>query len=156
MTCTLPLDTVRLPLLFARIERDYAASDAQGLSYGPRRLHVAGDVFFADKGMWVFSFGAYGCTHVLAFGSLEDALEEAAAVLVKVAPGCFVEPDYAAAKTDLIGEGGAGDDMISDEAVTERAEVDLTYTESGHIASWEWTCTEFHSPEEIRAFAANK
>ena len=155
-SCTLPLATVRLPLLFARIERDYAASDAQGLRFGPRKLHIAGDVFFADKGMWVFHFGAYGGTHVLAFGSLEDALEEAAARLLKVAPGFFEEPDYDAAAQELF---GCNMDEVADEQVSDvmdRAEQDLTYTESGFLPSWEWTCDEFHSPGAIRAFAANK
>jgi hypothetical protein len=181
--CKLPLDTIRIPLLIARIERDYAHSEDTGLSCGPRKILVADDnVWAASKGIHVFHFGAVGTCHVLAFGHLEDALEDAAAVLPK---GYFSEPDYEDVRQTLelqladerrqasaklfcstygdLSEGQQaevaaylGQSEVTDEQVWEEAEMDLTYTESGHLASWEWTVSTFDSLDELRAFAANK
>jgi hypothetical protein len=124
------------------------------------RLHVnTSNAWNADRGIFIFHFGAYGDTHVLAFGSLEDALEDAAETLKEVAPGCFTDPDYADALSDAIAEGTypEGTTLESlyendDYTVIESAETDLTYTESGHIASWEWTVSELDSLDEIVPF----
>lgn len=97
---------------------------------------------------YTFRFGAYGDTTVIVFqrpDHVEDALETAAEWLRENEPGHFVEPDYEAAKDEIMGETGAGDDMISDEAIAELAEADLTHTESGFLASWEWTVDESDS-----------
>lgn len=162
----LPLET-RYALAIRRIARDYAASPDAGLSCGPRKLEVTdGNAWAADEGCFVFHFGAYGCTHVVAFGHLADALEDAAAVLPA---GFFTEPDYADALADLVRDGelpadytlarfqeewSEGNEHVS--AVWDKAQEDLTYTESGWLCSWEWTVTEIHSPEELRTWAANK
>jgi len=98
---------------------------------------------------YLFYFGAYGLTVVLAYAnSLEDALEEAAKWLADNAPGIFVEVDYAEACT----EAGLSWPPESEEfhvahedeylAAYERAETDLIYTEAGYIASWEWAVEE--------------
>lgn len=92
-----------------------------------------------------FHFGAYGATIVRVYqrpGHVEDALETAAKWLAENAPGIFEEPDYAAAKNEIMGETGQGDDMIAEEDIAARAEADLTYTESGWLPSWEWTVNE--------------
>lgn len=103
----------------------------------------------AHKGIFVLHFGAYGCTHVLAFGTLGDALEDAASVLP---PGMFYEPDMEAAREDMYGEGSLSEEQYNDRdcdevdaLVHEYATTDLTYTQSGYLLSWEWTCTEFSS-----------
>jgi hypothetical protein len=103
---------------------------------------------------FTFRFGAYGETTVVVLqrpGCIDSALETAAECLKEHAPGHFSEPDYAAAKNEIMGETGAGDDMISEEAIAERAETDHTYTESGWLLSWERTVDEsegepFESP----------
>lgn len=103
---------------------------------------------------YTFRFGAYGDTTVVVLqrpDCIDDALETAAECLKQVAPGLFSEPDYKAARDEIMGETGAGDDMISEEAIAERAEVDHTYTESGWLLSHEWTVDEsegepFESP----------
>lgn len=117
---------------------------------------------------YVLWFGAYGRTNVLVYAdSLEDAIEEAAQCIHdKGWLGLFTEPDYAAALEDMCGdfqrtryprEALSEEDMApfagmsSEEAwgiisrsedlryrIAEFAEADMTYTESGMIASWEW------------------
>jgi hypothetical protein len=104
--------------------------------------------------LYLFSFGAYGDTRVYAWGchSLEDALEAAAEWLKDNAPGVFHEPDYAEAASEI----GAPEDWDSDDnmdewgaRVQEAAEVDLTYTESGYFASWEWHVSEILDADEV-------
>ena len=130
---------------------ELAASDEVGMSFGPRRVHVAVDSHNTDRAH-IFAFGAYADTYVLVFGDggSYDALEAAAGVLADVAPGCFSEPDYDAAREEL----GAEE---NDDTVREHAETDLTYTESGYLASCEWTIVgEDMSFDEIIAFAKNE
>jgi len=91
-----------------------------------------GDLWRAHKGVWVLHFGAYGWTKVLTTGCLEGALEDAAGCLP---PGMFTEPDYVDARAEL------GPDA-SDDDVYEHATQDLTYTDSGYLRSWEWSCSE--------------
>jgi hypothetical protein len=161
-------------LAAGRAGRIYENHPDKGLSFGPHKvLFNLDNVHATDQYVvrvsssrpvtraWLFSFGAYGCTHVVAFGSLEDALEDAAATLLEVAPGSFVEPNYQDAISDMIDAGELEgvehgtdiNDLDDDEicAVQESAKADLTYTESGWLASWEWTCREV-TPEEIVAF----
>jgi hypothetical protein len=78
-----------------------------------------------ERGVHIFSFGAYGDKHVLAFGCLADALEDAAATLK---PGYFTEPELPDGYESL-------DEKAQDAAHNEATE-DLTYTESGYLASW--------------------
>lgn len=138
------------------------ASAYDGSSF-TRRVHLCGEEH-ADA-FQVFAFGAYYNAYV-AVGyvrngyrsgrDLDEQLEIAAECLKDVAPGLFVEPDYAAAKGEILGESGAGDDMISDEAIAEHAEKDLTRTESGWLASWEWTMAGSYTREELLTFARNE
>ncbi len=102
--------------------------------------------------VFTFHFGAYGDTHVSVWAQadhLEDALEMAAEHLAKVAPGMFTEPDYNDAAKQVgvdLSQYTGGLCGIEDEELVERitqvAEADLTYTESGYLASWEWTVSE--------------
>lgn len=94
--------------------------------------------------VWGMQFGAYGDTHVWVLGDTDlcDALEAAAAVLP---PGMFVEPDYPGAAIDLGLDPEACD--LQSEAVCDAAEADLTYTESGWLASWEWHGSEIDAAE---------
>jgi hypothetical protein len=147
---------IRWHLAERRAERAYESHPASGLSYGPRKVNIAGDRFWAYKGAFVFHFGAYG-THVLAYGRLEDALEDAAAWLKEHAPGHLTEPDYESAMKECADAGHLNDqdEDEQEEVVRTRAEADLTYTEAGWIPSYEWNITELHSPEELLAFVRN-
>ncbi len=161
---------IKYRLAAGRAERIYVNHPDKGLSFGPRKVHFNLDhVDIADwrpvgPVAWLFSFGVEA-THVVAFGSLEDALEDAAATLKDVAPGRFVEPDYQNAISDMIDAGELEDvehgtdinDLDDDEieAVQASAEADLTYTESGWLVSHEWTCREV-TPDEIVAFVKNE
>jgi hypothetical protein len=147
---------IRWHLAERRAERAYESHPDKGLSCGPRKVNMAGDRFWAHKGAFVFHFGTYG-THVLAYGRLEDALEDAAAWLKDNTPGMFTEPAYAVAMKECADAGDLEglDEDEQEECVRERAESDLTYTESGWLVSYEWTITELHSPEELLAFVQN-
>lgn len=118
-----------------------------------------------------FTFGAYGDTHVYVWAQadhLEDALEIAAEWLAENAPG-HIMPAYGEEHMSLLAE--AFDDMRDellvdgdiDETiqtfedvrnscneylmakVSEQAEADMTYTESGYLASHEWYVSESDS-----------
>jgi hypothetical protein len=104
--------------------------------------------------LYLFWFGAYGEHACYAWGchSLEDALEEAAGWLHDNHPGMFVtfsDADYAEAAADI----GAPEDWKEDDEwaskVWERTEVDHTSTESGYLASWEWSMCEVTDPAEV-------
>lgn len=112
----------------------------------------------------VFAFGAHGGTYVAVpyetnpyHGlDLSDALESGAETLLKVAPGHFYEPDFAAARHELRADGMLSADTVNvcphtgkdyrdpsaldsdTELVFEHATSDLTYTESGYLLSHEW------------------
>ncbi len=91
------------------------------------------------KGAFLFSFGAYGDTKVIVLeNTLDDALETAGEWLAENAPGIFIEPDYESSAQELYGKPVDECDPDEQEKIWEHAETDLTYTESGHIASWEW------------------
>ena len=117
------------------------------------RLLGLGLSFATDTGnthtVWGFQFGAYGDTHVWVLGDTDicDALEAAAGVLP---PGMFTEPDYAGAAAE-IGETWDPDSTLESERgrerVREHAEADLTHTESGFLASWEWHGSEIDAAD---------
>lgn len=121
------------------------------------KVLVSDDTFSACRGIFVLHFGAYGCTHVLAFGSLEDALENAADILPG---GLFTDVDYESARAEMYESGDLSEEQYNDrdsdevsDMVHERATVDLTYTESGYIASHEWGCTAFENLADALTFA---
>lgn len=89
--------------------------------------------------LFVFRFGAYGETEVAVYqrpGCLDDALETAAEWLKDNAPGHFVEPEYPE------GLRTSGELTNAEFEACAECEEDLTYTESGWLASWEWTVDE--------------
>ncbi len=145
---------IKYRLAAGRAERIYVNHPDKGLSFGPRQVHfsldnvhITDNHYRGEDTAWLFSFGAYSGTHVVAFGSLEDALEDAAATLLEVAPGMFTDPEYPERTAEQ------SDDEFADALLD--AEADLTYTESGWLPSWEWTCREV-TPEEILAFVRNE
>ncbi len=140
-------------LVCLEIETIVATHPNKGLSSFPDLYVNTDNLCSSENGVHVFHFGAYGDTHVLAFGTLEDALEDAAATLLKVAPGLFAEPDYAEAAEEL---GLALDTADDEDEIREHAEVDLTYTEAGWLVSHEWTVTSFDSIEEARDWLLNR
>jgi hypothetical protein len=94
---------------------------------------------------WVLYFGAVGTQYVLVFGgSLENALEEAAAALVDAnMPGYFIEPEVEDGSTHDCPDGAEGYPCTCD----------LTYTESGYLPSWEWgIALEDPTREQLIAF----
>ena len=119
---------------------------------GKREIHVAnpdgkawaGDGAYDDR-RWVLYFGAAGTTYVLVYARhLEDALEEAAQFLSdKGWAGYFEEPEM---------EDGSTHDC-PDAKEGYPCTCDLTYTESGYLASWEWgIALEHPTPKQISAF----
>jgi hypothetical protein len=104
--------------------------------------------------LYLFQFGAYGTTFVYVWGNdgFDDALEEAAGWLADNAPGHFVtfeERDYQEAADDLGYPADWAEDSDMSGRVAERAEVDHTYTESGYLASWEWSANEVNDPAVV-------
>lgn len=100
----------------------------------------ADDTSFAHAGVWIFTFGAYGTHRVVACGHLADALEDAAATLPQ---GMFVEPDYEEAARELGWAWPVSPDYRAAwDAIHALSTADLTYTESGWLPSYEWTCVE--------------
>ena len=136
-------------------------SDHAGYSQGTCRY---------PRHRYVLWFGAgYGpATNILVYAdSLENALEGAAQEIAERWPGLFTEPDYQDTFEDLIGEGELPSDFVFDPSglygrideetygkIRDHAEADLTYTESGWIASWEWgIVAEDPSREQLLAIA---
>lgn len=133
----------------------FKASALQGNGYN-RRVHVADGSESNAKRFYVFAFGAYASTLVavgfdagyrgVRFPDLESALDIAAEHLRGVAPGVFTEPDIDAARDEMLASGDLSAEEYADrecddvsDKVWQHAATDLTYTESGYIASWEWT-----------------
>lgn len=103
-----------------------------------RKIHVANP---SDKswtrGRYLLWFGAHSATFVLAYANdLDSALEESAELLSREAPGLFVEPDYEHAENRPCEYVCGSCNLCMRHA--EDAEADLTHTESGYLASWEW------------------
>lgn len=113
--------------------------------------------------LWEFQFGSVGTTHILVWGGrnsnssvrgIEDALEEAAEALADWGlKGHFVDDKEIA---ELMAEAQTEDPELSEEEAYEKATEDLTYTESGHIASYEWYVNEHHDGDPLFARAAKK
>lgn len=161
MSSKLPLE-IRWHLAERRAERLYENDPASGLGCGPLKVNMTGDRFWAHKSVWVFQFGACATTHVLAYGYLENALEDAAAWLAKHAPGHLTEPDYEQAEHELQQDSLSGEHPLPDDpdlrqdAICQRAESGLTYTESGWLLSHEWTATELREPGDLLAYVTRK
>ena len=91
--------------------------------------------------LWVFQFGAVGTTNLLVWArSLEEGLEEAAGWLEEFAPGHFMDDEYMKERYDEA-RAELGPDADEDD-VAQKAEADLTYTESGYLTSYEWWANE--------------
>jgi hypothetical protein len=107
---------------------------------------------------FLFWFGAVGSTPVVVFNdSLDDALEEAAALLLDEGMVGHIMPYGSAELQELYDE--AAEDLpedASEEEVREAAEADLTYTESGFLTSYEWGVNDLLAPDPIlgKAFKA--
>jgi hypothetical protein len=103
-----------------------------------------------DEHTYLLSFGAYGCTHVIAYASnLCDAIESAGDWILANAPGLtctdVVNEEYQAA----IAEG------LDSDAAWERATVDTISIDSGnhYLTSWEVGYVEDPSRDDLaRAF----
>ena len=117
-------------------------------SYGQREVtYVNPSDRDSYRHRYVFQFGAYGCTHLLAYANgLDDALEECAAWLAEHAPGHIMAYDsnemrdlYNEALAELVEEGADPYDEDTIEQAREDATADLTYTESGYLTSYEWS-----------------
>lgn len=92
--------------------------------------------YHREGGLYVLWFGAYADTRLAVWqGSLDDALEEAAAWLAEFAPGHIVSDEEIA---ELVREAQEEDPELDEGEAYEQATADLTYTESGYITSYEW------------------
>ncbi len=124
---------------------------------------------------FVLSFGAYGTTHLLVWGHLEDALEAAAEWLADNAPGHIMLEGHGNDERDpqldelmreaCSGHGIAFDDidwteLDGDEQqrlwdIEQEAYADLTHTQRGYLTSYEWCITlDNPSRSELKAFIA--
>ena len=126
-------------------------------------IGVVNDGHRWEDGRWLFSFGAYGDTHVLVLGfdGVYDALEAAAEWLAKYAPGHLMAHDSDELKElyreacdehevsyEELARGELDGNPEADE-VEQTATTDLTYTESGYLTSCEWFVTEAPTREHI-------
>lgn len=103
--------------------------------------------------LYAFGFGAYGATRLLLWGkNIEDALEEAAGWLAQYAPGHITSEEHVAQLMAEVRE-DEGDPDMDDEAAYEKATADLTYTESGHLTSYEWTVDDVPAGTELYQLA---
>jgi hypothetical protein len=123
--------------------------------YDDKLFHVTDEGGEADatKG-WSFQFGAYGTTRVVVLAgwgvnSLDDALEAAAEVVAKVAPGVFHTEAVHEAYRESIAAGA------DEETAMEEAETDMTSVLSGneYIPSWEWYVHDIHQGDPIFTIA---
>ncbi len=123
------------------------------LEFENTTYHLANSASTGDGDLYRFFFGAYGDYAVMVWAySVEDALEEAADYLKEHAPGLLVNDAelkelFEEAKGEIEGFDPEDDDMVRQawEAATE----DLTYTESGHIASYEWFVNDVGTEEPL-------
>ena len=104
--------------------------------------------------LWDFQFGAVGTIHVLIWDvwneGLEGSLEAAAEWLAENAPGHLVSNEEL---QELFDEAEA-EGLDEDEAI-EQATADLTYTEAGHLTSYEWWVNEIHVPKHGKGLTGN-
>ena len=132
------------PLLERVIEAIGADEDGRPDGCGSVNVYV-GDTDTDASKLFALHCGAYGNVHVLVQADhLESALDLAAEVLAKKAPGVFCTDAVNEAYSEAM-EGVSPDDPEYDEKQEDAmsdAETDMTYTEYGYIASWEWHFTE--------------
>lgn len=103
-------------------DRGESPSEGRWPGYSSRSCHL-----------YVLWFGRMGTTYLMVWAySLQDALEEGAQWCADHAPGLLSEEQYKEAFKEAIEDGK------SEEEAWDEAEVDMTYTESGHIGSDEW------------------
>lgn len=125
------------------------------------------DMTRGPGGTWqtyLFSFGAYGDTRVLAYGSsMDDALEEAAEWLAEHAPGHLIGRGsdelnelVAEAREEWVNDHERYPDEEEMHDVFDRATADLTYTEAGYLTSYEWTVRENPTKAELVALAKER
>lgn len=111
----------------------------------PNPIRVANP---SDKGFWkhtfVFAFGAYGWTKVLAYGdSMDSALDEAADWVEENAPGHMADDEVNEEYKRLIDEARNNNQDIEDEDVIEqiRSEAEVDTLQAGNAShyfhSWE-------------------
>lgn len=104
--------------------------------------------------LFALQFGAYGWTKLLVWArSAETSLEEASGWLAEHAPGIFVDQEELAS---LEKEYREEHPDVDDDEVMNEAYADLTYTEDGYIASYEWTLDEVHGEMYDVALEASK
>ena len=136
-----------------------------------RKIHYARNYWTHEQWLhgecnrYLFSFGACDPLHLLVYElSLDAALEDAALWLSEHAPGYIME-HYGAEHCELIAEAAKDAGLTFDEwsklscgdgrknSIVESAEADLTYTESGLIASHEWQVTDNPSRDDLLTLA---
>lgn len=121
-----------------------------------KTVPVIREAGYGEETGYLFSFGAYGDTHVAVIGgSLEDGLESCEEWLDDNAPGLLStigEEDYAEAVKELGLEWPSEDEAIVSK-VCQEAETDMTMVghttlENGNcIPSWEWHARELDASE---------
>jgi hypothetical protein len=119
-----------------------------------QRVRISNPVDYEAGSLLFFSFGANLDRHVLVWGtSVEKGLEEAAGFMKEQGNEDLFETDERL--QDLVREvrEELGPDA-DDDTVQEKATVDLTYTESGYIASFEWSVNLVVDPKLIAAATA--
>ncbi len=131
-------------------------SEAHSAFYRDGTINPGDRDSYSNNSVFTFYFGAQSDTVVSVWAQadhLEDALEMAAEHLAKVAPDVFAdEPDHNQAAIELgidLSQYTADmydmpDDVM--DRIRETAEVDMTYTESGWLLSWEWSVGESDTP----------
>lgn len=128
---------------------------------------LARDMTRGTYGRWqtyLFSFGAYGDTHVLTYGSgMDSALEEAAEWLADNAPGHLMAHDseelsdlFTEAVQEFEEEHGREPDDEERCECFDKATTDLTYTEAGYLTSYEWTVRENPSKADLIRLAKGR
>ena len=129
---------------------------AEAAAYGASNFGHADTAH--DGGKWFSAnVGAYGETRVLLYvDDSRDVIEVLGEVLAAHAPGAFVVIDWEEARIDAIMEGHDPADEGFREIVEEIATRDLTYTESGYLASWEWTMRAADPCEWLDALAEHR
>lgn len=121
-----------------------------------KKVYIANpDNWAYAKNIWLFQFGAYGSTWVAVWEPhLEDALEIVAEWLADNEPGHLTTEKELWADKGLIadamkdlGHTGKFDDLDDEDKwkVQDAMTVDMTYTESGYLTSYEWHVNELHS-----------
>lgn len=108
---------------------------------------------------YVLWFGACAPVHLMVWGnSLESALEVCGAWLAEHTPGLIITHDSKELR-DLVDESarelGIDAEIPCDYRAQDHATADLTYTEAGYIASWEWGI-DFEDPtrDQLKTFEA--